>query len=143
MLAYHVEETPDGKPLNPSDIVRDGLSILPAPWSVFSHRQPIYLFFEVYNLRHGENGLTDYEIEAVLAPKDQSGGVGKIVKGIFGGGPKGVSVTLPGSGTAQDEGNYLILDASNQKTGLYTLLLKVKDNVSGKEVERREDLFLE
>lgn len=143
MLAYHVEEVPDGKPLKPSDIVRDGLSIMPAPWTVFSHKQPIYLYFEVYNLTHGENDLTNYEIEAVLAPKDQSKGVSKLVKGIFGGGKKGVSVRLPGSGSASDEGNYLILDASNQKTGLYTLFLKVKDNVSGKEVERQEDLFLE
>src|SRR5690606_7120138 len=48
MLAYHVEDTDEAR--IPGHVVRDGLAIQPAPWSVFSHTQPIYLFFEVYGL---------------------------------------------------------------------------------------------
>ncbi|QXD14698.1 tetratricopeptide repeat protein [Rhodocaloribacter litoris] len=144
MLAYRVEEAPDGKPVLPSDVVRHGLSIQAAPWSVFSHRQPIYLYFEVYNLTQAGDGTTHYEIEAVLRPKDTSGGLGKLVKGLFGGGDKGVSVSLPGEGRTPDEHHYLILDASNQEPGrLYTLHLRVRDQVSGKSVEKEMDLFLE
>src|SRR5690606_18632119 len=43
MLAYHVEDT-DADRL-PGLVVRDGLAIKPAPWSVFNHAQPIYLYF--------------------------------------------------------------------------------------------------
>ena len=95
MLSYRVEETPDGQPLGGSDIVRHSLSIMPAPWSVFSQQQPIYLYFEVYNLQVGAEGRTDFEVEARLSPKDDRKGLAGLVKGIFGGGDKGVSVTTP------------------------------------------------
>jgi hypothetical protein len=141
MLAYRIEESLGEEP-SYGDIVRRGLSISPAPWSVFSSNQPIYLYFEVYDLEHSEQGQTVYEMEAILSPRDQSKGLTKFVKNIFGG-TKGVSVSLPGSGTAADEGHYLILDAANQETGLYTLTLRVTDKVSGKSVEREQDLLLE
>ncbi len=144
MLAYRIEEAPDARPVLPSDVVRNGLSIQAAPWSVFSHEQPIYLYFEIYNLAQDETGTTHYEIEAELGPKDTSSGVSKFFKGLFGGGDRGVSVRLPGEGRSSDDYHYLILDASNQEPGLlYTLHLKVKDRVSGREVSREMDLYLE
>lgn len=142
MLAYHVEEAAGGGAAEGKDIVRRGLSISPAPWSVFSSEQPIYLYFEVYNLQQGADGSTNYEMEAVLSKKDDSKGLSKLAKKVFGG-TEGVSVSLPGSGTAGDEAHYLILDASNQDTGLYTLTLRVRDNVTGDTRERQQDLFLE
>ena len=142
MLAYHVEEALDVGSADENDIVRRGLSISPAPWSVFSSEQPIYLYFEIYNLEKGSDASTSYEMEAVLTQKDQSKGIAKLAKKIFGG-TEGVAVSLPGSGTATDEAHYLILDASNQETGLYTLTLRVSDNVSGATRERTLDLFLE
>lgn len=142
MLAYHVEESPDGKPVRDADIVRRGLSISPAPWSVYSVEQPIYLYFEAYNLRLNAQGQTDYEVEALLTPKDKSRGVARVFKNLFGG-DKGVSVRLPGSGNTPDDGQYLILDATNQPAGLYTLVLRLHDNVSGRTVDRELDLFLE
>lgn len=143
LLAYRIDETDDGNPILSSDIVRSGLSILPAPWSVFSHQHPIYLYFEVYNLEQPAGGFADYEVEAILAPKKQGSAVGRFVKGLFGGGKEGVSVTLSYQVASQNDGQYLILDASNQETGLYTLILRVKDLSTGKEIKRQQDLFLE
>lgn len=142
LLAYHVEESPGGRPAREADVVRRGLSITPAPWSVFSARQPIYLYFETYNLARNAEGRTDYEVEALLVPKEEARGLAKVFKGLLGG-KKGVSVTLPGTGTSTEEGQYLILDAANQKSGLYTLILRVRDNVARRTVERDQDLFLE
>ena len=59
------------------------------------------------------------------------------------GGEEGVAVRLPGAGATSDEGQYLILDAADQKTGLYTLRLRIHDNISGRTAEREQDLFLE
>lgn len=142
MLAYRVEEVAGDQQVRGSELVRHGLAITPAPWSVFSAGQPIYLYFETYNLGRNAEGRTDYEVEALLAPKDRSKGIAKLFKGIFGG-DKGVAVRLPASGTSADDGQYLILDATNQEPGLYTLVLRVHDNVSGKEVHREMDLMLE
>ena len=142
MLAYGIEETFDEPAADGGEIVRNGLSISPAPWSVFSASQPIYMYFEVYNLQLSQDDQTDFQMEAVLTPREQAKGVAKFVKNLFGG-AKGVSVSLPGTGAQTDDGHYLILDAMNQEAGLYTLTLRVSDNVSGRMVERELDLLLE
>lgn len=143
MLAYRVEESFDGRPVVPSDIVRKGYSMQPAPWSVFSVDQPIYLYFEVYNLQTDAAGVANYEVEAVLVPKRDRGGVAGAIGRLFGGADEGVSVTVPASIEATDDGQYLILDASNQEAGLYTLAVRVTDSASGETVEREQDLYLE
>lgn len=143
MLAYRAEETEDGRPLVGSDVVRNGFSITPAPWSVFGRTNPIYLYFEVYNLDVSGDGRANYEVTAKLEPKDRGSGVGRLVRGVFGGGDRGVSVSLPTSIASTTDGQYLILDASNQETGLYTLTLTVTDRKTGQEVTRQRELFLE
>ncbi len=140
MLAYHVEDT-DATSVS-GQIVRDGLAIKPAPWSVFHHEQPVYLFFEIYNLR--QSGVrTDYQVEAQLRPKDTSTGIARIARGIFGGGERGVSTEYPVQGDSRDDSQYVILDAAEQEPGFYTLTLKITDRVSGRSVEETTDLYLE
>ena len=143
MLAYSVEVTEDGQPLGSNEVARNDLSILPAPWSVYSTQWPIYLYFEMYNLSTNEEGSTDYDVEITLTPKETRKGVRRVIGGLFGGGRRGVSVSFHGSGTQVDEALYQILDATKQDMGLYTINLRVQDNVTGKRVERTQDLFLE
>ncbi len=143
MLAYSVEQTENGAPLSAAEIVRRDLSILPAPWSVYSTEWPIYLYFEIYGLALNAQGSTDYDIEITLEPKNTDRGIRRIVGGIFGRNKDGVSVSYKGSGSRSEESLYQILDASDQETGLYTLTLVVRDNETGEESERTQDLFLE
>jgi GWxTD domain-containing protein len=143
MLAYNIEVAPDGKPLSSSDVVRRGLSIQPAPWNVFSAEQPIYIFFENYNLAK-EDGKTAYEVEAALAPKETDKGVTKFIKDLFGGGgEEGVSVRFEGTGQRSDDGQYFIMDASDEEPGVYTLVVRLTDTVTGETVEAQRDLYLE
>ncbi|HAY36713.1 MAG TPA: hypothetical protein DCY57_07015 [Bacteroidetes bacterium] len=143
LLAYRIEETDDGRAVVPTDIVRKNVSIRPAPWTVFASTQPIYIYFEVYNLTLGDDGASRYEVEATLTPKETGSGVGRAIRGLFGGGRGGVSTGVPITVEATEDGQYLILDADNQEPGLYTLNLKIKDQSTGREVERKKDLFLE
>jgi len=143
MLAYSVESTPDGSPLSSNEIVRGDLSILPAPWSVYATNWPIYLYFEIYNLALNSEGQSDYNVEILLVPRDTRSGVARVVGNIFGGRPGGVAVSYEGSGTRRDEVLYQILDVSEEDMGLYTLTLRVQDNISGRTTEREQDLFLE
>lgn len=142
MLAYHIEETEDGEPLSDADVVRRGLSIRPAPWSVFSLRQPVYLYFEAYGLRQGEDGRTAYEVEISLVPKETARGVSRVFKGLFGG-EEGVSVRYTGSSTSPNPSEYQILDATDQPPGLYTLTVRIRDSLAGRAEETARDLFLE
>jgi GWxTD domain-containing protein len=143
LLAYRIEETDNGKPIVATDIFRNNLSIQPAPWTVFALDQPMYIYFEVYNLTLGSDAQARYEVEATLTPKDSGSGVGKLLRGLFGGSKGGVSTGVPISVSSTTDGQYLILDALNQETGLFILKVKIKDTVSGKEVEMEKDLFLE
>ena len=140
MLAYNVEETAEER--IPGHVVRDGLAIAPAPWSVFSHEQPIYLFFEVYHLGLA-GGQSDYEVEAELRLKDTSSGIARLARSIFGGDEPGVSTRYPVQGDRADDGQYVILDAADQEPGFYVLTLRITDRVSGRSVEKTTDLYLE
>ncbi|MEO0741587.1 MAG: GWxTD domain-containing protein [Bacteroidota bacterium] len=142
LLAFRVEETDPGIQARTGEIVRRDLVIDPAPWAVFRTDQPIYLYFEVYNLAQ-EGGQARYEVEAGLAPKDTSRGIARLFKSIFGGSEQGVAVQFPVSINDSDDGQYVILDASEQEAGLYTLALRVRDTVTGETVETDRDLFLE
>ncbi|MEM8600350.1 MAG: GWxTD domain-containing protein [Bacteroidota bacterium] len=142
LLAYRVEETDPGIEARSGEIVRRDLIIDPAPWAVFQNTEPIYLYFEVYNLAQ-EDGQARYEVEAALAPKDTSRGIARLFKSIFGGSEQGVAVQFPVSINDRDDGQYVILDASEQEAGLYTLALRVRDTVTGETVETDRDLFLE
>lgn len=143
LLAYRIEDTPDGRPIIPSDIVRRGLSIQPAPWSVFGIDQPIYLYFEVYNLQVDGDGSARYDIEATLTPKEDGNAVGRTVGRLLGRDSEGVSVRLPITVKAETDGQFLILAAENQEPGLYLLSVKIRDTVSGDSVDMEQDLFLD
>ena len=82
-------------------------------------------------------------MEATLTPKDKGSGVGRMLRGLFGSGKGGVSTGVPIAVSSTTDGQYLILDALNQETGLFTLKVKVKDTQSNEEVEMEQELFLE
>ena len=138
LLAYAVETSENNDPFHPGDVVRNGLSITPAPWSVFSTQQPIHLYFELYDLGLSADGRSDYAVEASLRLKDKEGGFLGI-----GGSDRGVSVQFEGGSAGSVDNQSLILDAEGQKPGLYKITVKVNDRVSGKTVDKEVELFLE
>ncbi len=152
LLAYAVEEVPaadgSGGPggsegVSGGRLRRGGLEILPAPWSVFGRRQPLYLYFEPYGLAVGADGRSRYTVEVSLRPKDQRSAVARLVGGLFGGDDRGVSVEFEAEGSGPDDQQYTILDVADQEPGVYTLTLRVRDEATGRAVERERDLFLE
>jgi len=143
MLAYSVEEIEDDQPLSDLEIARNDLSILPAPWSVYSTGQPVYLYFEVYGLTQNTEGNTEYGVEITLDPKDTNRGVRRVVRRLFRRDQKGVSVSYEGSGSRSDEFLYQILDTKQQEAGLYQMTLRVRDRVTGQDSKQTRDLFLE
>ncbi|MDA0683877.1 MAG: tetratricopeptide repeat protein [Bacteroidetes bacterium] len=142
LLAYRIEEA-DLAEGSSSNILRKGLSIQPAPWTVFGTDQPIYIYFEVYNLAQDDTGLARYEVEAELTPKEMGNSLTRVFRGLVGGGGRGVSTGVPISVEASEDGQYLILDADNLDSGLFTLTVKITDQNSGRDVEMTKDLFLE
>ena len=142
MPAYSIEQTENDIPPRTNKIVRNGFSILPAPRNVYSTEWPIYLYFEVYGLALGARGRTDYDVEITLEPKNADRRVRRLFRRNRDKGREGVSVSYRGNGSEPEESLYQILDVSDQKTGFYTLTLSVRDNETGEESGRIQDLFL-
>jgi len=141
MLAYHVEEEEPGRE---ASIIRKGYAIEPAPWGRFLITQPLYVYFEMYNLGISPGRTSEYEVEAVLASKKEVNGLKELFTRIFKGEDKhGVAVKYSGTGNRKDEGSYLIVDTSSQTPGEYVLALRVIDSVTGEQTETMRDLVLE
>ena len=141
MLAYSVEQTESGISPSANEIVRKGFSILPAARNVYSTEWPIYLYFEVYGLALNARGRTDYDVEITLERKNADYRVRRLFRRKRD--REGVSVSYRGNGSEPEESLYQILDVSDQKTGLYTLTLTVRDNETGEKSERVQDIFLQ
>ena len=93
------------------------------------------MYVEAYGLAF-ENGRTNYESDAVLCPVDDPG----LITRTFGRlldrrPPAAVSVQFAISGTASDEGQYVICDAYGQEPGAYEFTLLVHDQNAGTTVE--------
>ncbi len=144
LLAYHIEEHYGEKPLEtPGRILRNGLSITPAPWGVFDSEQPVYLYFEVYNLLP-QAGRAHFEIRATLTTHEEDSLLENVIETIFGGGENAsVAVEFEATGSTADDGQYLIMNASNQPPGEYVLLLRVRDEVSGQTATAKRIIVLE
>ncbi|MEM1054176.1 MAG: GWxTD domain-containing protein [Bacteroidota bacterium] len=139
LLAIQVEE---GVQAGPGRLQRGDFAIQPSPWGVYDVGDPVAVYFEVYNLNL-DSGLASYEIEARLVPKDQSRGIGRLFKRIFGGRERGVATEFPVEVSTSDDRQYVLLDASGQEPGFYTLTLRVRDTATGDRAEREVDLLLE
>jgi GWxTD domain-containing protein len=145
-LAYLVEESDLPEPESTSSFDRLGYRIQPSPWGVFGVEQPLYIYFEMYNLGLSAEGRSRYQVEAMLVAKSEEGRLSQLFRRTFrrsGGGDGGVSVRFDGAGSASDEGQYFILDASTQPPGTYVLALRVKDLETGDTSERRRTMILE
>lgn len=139
LLAYAIDESDTA---SPGRILRNGLSIQPAPWAVFGSDDPVFLYVEVYGLGLA-GGQSNYEVEARLVPKDTSSGLGRVARRLLGRRARGVSTAFESQGSTADDWQNLIVDAAGQPPGLYTLTVSVRDRVSGRTAERTTDLFLE
>ncbi|MCY3594198.1 MAG: hypothetical protein OXH01_03045 [Bacteroidetes bacterium] len=145
MLAYSVEQAENDVSPTANEILRKDHSILPAPRDVFLTEWPVYLYFEIYGLALDGQGKTNFDVEITLEPENTDRGVRRVVRGIFrrNRGRKGVSVSYRESGAQSEESLYQILDISDQKEGLHTLTLVVRDNETGEESRRAQSLFLQ
>ncbi len=144
LLAYLVEEAEDTEAIPSGMLMRDGLFIKPAPWGVFKKSQPMYLYFEMYNLAKGSNDQARYEVEAALVEYRGEKGLSRLIKRVFRGrADEGVAVKFANVTQSDEEGQYLIMDASDQEPGAYVLVMRVTDQIRKQTVETQRIVLLE
>jgi hypothetical protein len=126
-----------------SEFVKNDLLVVPNPNHNFDLNNPLYLYFEIYNLSQNANNRTLYTIEYVLSSlKQKKSGLSNLF-GLFGGG-KDYSVSIQNyrEGESEFSVEYLAMDISKAKPGMYDLRVKIIDKLSGSNIERSSRVVL-
>ncbi|MEM1041767.1 MAG: GWxTD domain-containing protein [Bacteroidota bacterium] len=126
-----------------AEVLRRGFQITPAPGATFAAGQPVYLYFEGYDLTPAEDGGGQYAVEVTLRPEDTAMGLVRLARRLLGERGRGVAVEFEGSSPDRSFGEYVVLDARRQAPGPYILTLRLRDLASGRAIERTTALFIE
>ncbi len=119
-----------------------GMHAVPNPSLRFSRKDPVYIYFELYNLTPDERGTTSFEISYGLTRLKRKG-VKRLLR-IFGSGKKpATTVTVSQLGDAPDTREFRSLDLSKAGGGEFLLKVKVRDLHAGTEREETVELVLE
>lgn len=120
---------------------RSDIYIKPYVQNEFEKREPIYLYYEIYNLEKDNQGLTDFEQSLIISDNsaEQKSGLSKLFSSItnFLGITSEQKITLK-SNYKTLEANpqiYFQLDLNNFDPGEYQIKIVIKDNLSGNEME--------
>lgn len=120
------------------------LDIIPNPTTRFSNSQNVYIYYEIYNLKSGAGGHTDYSVELNLTGIENSKSFWDTITGIFGSKKVyNISISNNYSGSSREVKNYLAIDISDLASGKYKLKMEVKDNISGEKTDTSSDLTVE
>jgi GWxTD domain-containing protein len=138
--AAAIREVPRG---TPGQFVRDNLEVLPLPGRALQADQPLFIYYEVYNLKKDPVGATDYEISYAVGEATEQSGLGarlfQGMRSLVGAGRRRtvLTATVPRSDIRSDTGEYLEIGMSQLPAGTYLLELTVKDNLSGATASQR------
>ena len=137
-LAFHVapEEGKDSRH-------RDDLKIIPNPTKKFNKNEPIYSYYEIYNLTYNAQGKTDFTVNFILKQSGEKGNILRNITGIFSSGQKyQISIQSDQTGDSRTVTDYISFDVSRGEKGEYELILEVKDNVTGDVASKVAELIL-
>ena len=127
-VAYRVVEArTDADPKS----VRGKWQIAAAPSRAFRAGDPVYVYFEIYNLERDSFGNTRYEVGYEVRR-----GRKKLKTLARKGSGEMVTVSYQQVGTSPDESDYVELDLRKGKPGRYRVKMTVKDLVSGQQTVR-------
>ena len=124
-------------------IKRKNISIQPSISNVFSNKDNINLYFEVYNLGANKEKLTDFEQKITIQKKEEDNTLSDILD-VVGLGSKGekISTTSNYQTFEPDPQIYFQLDLSDYETGEYLLTLSITDKINKSTSTTTASLFL-
>ncbi|MFH1940578.1 MAG: tetratricopeptide repeat protein [bacterium] len=131
--------------IKPSDtegsFVKKGLRIVPYPYTVIRKDRPIFVYFEVYNLRFDPSGKTLYTVTHTVDLLEHKrsffsktfGAIGRLFTK---GDKSGISTVYDHEGSTSESLEYISLDMGKLPKGVAQLTVTVKDNTSGEETSQ-------
>jgi GWxTD domain-containing protein len=127
-----------------SAFIKEGLSVWPNPAHQFNRNLPIYLYFEIYNLRLDDQGISQFSIDYNLSHTNpEPRGISNFF-GLFGNKEKSsITIRNEHQAGADFSTEYLALDISQMQAGEYELEITVLDELSKASTTNKVQLTLE
>lgn len=127
---------------------RYNYSMLPNPSEIFSLHNPIYVYYELYNLTVNAVGTDDFEQKLIVRKKDESSGLSKTVNSVLnviglGNQKEEVTITTKYQMPGRNPHVNFQLDMHNYQPGDYVLTFLITDLISGKEISKEVSLTLQ
>jgi GWxTD domain-containing protein len=137
-LAHSIEPM-----LEEDQYTKHGLKIIPNPTLNFKRTDPVYLYYEIYNLDKNKENLTSFIVEhkISLLEANKQGLIRKAL-GIFSRGQEEVSSITEREGNDETSIEHLALDLSSTRSGKYRLTVTVHDRNTGDETTATREFYL-
>jgi GWxTD domain-containing protein len=125
-------------------IKRGDFSILPNINRLAKNTEPVFIYYEVYNLRKNNDNLTDFtqtiRIKEYSHKEEERSLVGSLINLIAGEKERVKELNLTSSYKTQEASpqQYVQIDFNEYPTGTYEIFIKIKDNITGSETEKRQ-----
>jgi hypothetical protein len=104
------------------------LRMVPNPAATARLSDPLFLYYELYNLGLDAKGATDYTVQVSLEQRDASKNLLKRLGGLFGGGGGyRISIQNRQTGKTSTVSDYIGFDVRKASAGTYELKLRVTD----------------
>ena len=104
--------------------------------------EPIWLYFEIYNLKRGPDSLTSYTITQTIAERRGGNILGSLRNALSGKNLHEVITTYNGGSIYTQENRILQIDASQFTAGDYIVSIEINDLLTGKSAKASEDLVI-
>ena len=120
--------------------VRKGLNITPNPGRLYIRENPVYVYYEVYNLTPDREKKTAYEILYEIQPADGSAPRGWSARGQRD--MQTVMMAFSGAGNSTEDREYTSLDTSGLPRGEYVLTVTLTDLNGGSSVSKSANFLV-
>ncbi len=137
VLARRIDSLPER-----TETVRSDLNIISNLDNRYFVGEPIWLYFEIYNLRKDDRNRTSYVLKQTVREKQEGGLLAGIKGALSGDKLQETSISYKGSGVKADENRILTIDASRLEPGEYTVSIDITDEISGLSASVSEDIVL-
>ena len=123
------------RPNRGSKFSKGKIEVVPNPSLFYMHGQPVFVYYEVYNLKKDEFGATEYRVSYELHSLNKGNIAVRTLKALgrlVGVDKKAevVTVEYAHEGDRSDEYGYLELDMSNTDPGHQLLIVRVSDEIA-------------
>ena len=120
--------------------VRKGLNITPNPGRLYIRENPVYVYYEIYNLVMNPDGKTEYEILYEISPREGSSRPSWSARRQRD--MQTVMMAFSGEGYSTEDREYTSLDTSGLPAGEYVLTVTFTDQNAGSTVSKSANFLV-